>query len=188
MTFLLQPRLGLLRSVTLGRTSIRLVQYQAHDAGFDPDELLEARKWYNSFQPSNIPKGNTTFSRSSGPGGQHVNKTETKATTTWPVAQLLSILPKLLHSGIRSSKYYAKRNDCISVQAQTQRSRTANAEENHQKLFEEIQKLYNSTVPGETSPEKKGKYDSLKKSSNEMRIRAKKLLSSKKTSRRNTYE
>lgn len=88
-------------------------------------------------------------------------RTETKATTTWPVAQLLSILPKLLHSGIRSSKYYAKRNDCISVQAQTQRSRTANAEENHQKLFEEIQKLYNSTVPGETSPEKKGKYDSL---------------------------
>jgi peptidyl-tRNA hydrolase ICT1 len=88
-------------------------------------------------------------------------RTETKATTTWPIAQLLAILPKLLHSGIRSSKYYAKRNDCISLQAQTGRSRTANTEENYQKLFEEIQALYRNSIPGETSPDKKQKYSAL---------------------------
>lgn len=77
------------------------------------------------------------------------------------MAQLLSILPKLLHPGIRSSKYYARRNDCLSLQAQTGRSRTANAEENYQKLFEEIQSLYSNTIPGESSPEKSKKYNAL---------------------------
>jgi peptidyl-tRNA hydrolase ICT1 len=88
-------------------------------------------------------------------------RTETKAITSWSVTQLMSILPKMLHSGLRASKYYAERNDCISLQAQTSRSRTANAEENHQKLFEEIQRLYDERVPSETSPEKRQKYAQL---------------------------
>lgn len=49
-------------------------RYEAYDASFDPDDLAEARKWQRSFQEDSIPKGNTTFARSSGPGGQHVNK------------------------------------------------------------------------------------------------------------------
>lgn len=52
----------------------RLVRYQAFDAAFDPDELAEARRWRQGFNESSIPKGDTTFTRSSGPGGQHVNK------------------------------------------------------------------------------------------------------------------
>jgi hypothetical protein len=52
----------------------RSVRHQAFDASFDQDELAEARKWHQSFQPVSLPEGNTSFSRSSGPGGQHVNK------------------------------------------------------------------------------------------------------------------
>ncbi|KAH8903301.1 hypothetical protein BR93DRAFT_199481 [Coniochaeta sp. PMI_546] len=162
----------------------RSIRHQAFDDAFDADELSEARKWRQSFHASSIPRGQTIFSRSSGPGGQHVNKTETKAITSWPVSQLMAILPKMLHSGLRASKYYAERNDCISLQAQTSRSRTANAEENHQKLFEEIQRLYDEKVPSETSPEKRQKYAQLKKSSTEARLKAKKMQSSKKSSRR----
>ncbi|KAB5542681.1 hypothetical protein GE09DRAFT_1136115 [Coniochaeta sp. 2T2.1] len=162
----------------------RFIRHQAFDDAFDADELSEARQWRQSFQASSIPKGQTVFSRSSGPGGQHVNKTETKAITSWPVAQLQGILPKILHSGLRDSRYYAERNDCISLQAQTSRSRTANAEENHQKLFHEIQRLYDERVPSETSPEKRQKYAQLKKSSTETRLRAKKMQSSKKSTRR----
>jgi peptidyl-tRNA hydrolase ICT1 len=90
-----------------------------------------------------------------------MTRTETKATTTWPVSQLLGLLPKLLHAGIRESKYYSRRNDCLTIQDQTQRSRTANADENRQKLFEELQHLYRTTVPGETSPDKAKKYEAL---------------------------
>ncbi|KAK0725393.1 hypothetical protein B0H67DRAFT_480676 [Lasiosphaeris hirsuta] len=162
----------------------RSIRHQAFETGLDPEELAEARKWHQSFQPNSIPPGNTSFSRSSGPGGQHVNKTETKATTTWPISQLLGMLPTLLHPGVRSSKYYSKRNDCISIQAQTQRSRAANTDENHQKLFEELQTLYKSTVPGETSPDKARKYEALKKTATEVRIKLKKQQGSKKMSRK----
>lgn len=53
---------------------VRTIQHQAYDAAFDQDDLTEARKWYTSFTESNLPKGQTSYSRSSGPGGQHVNK------------------------------------------------------------------------------------------------------------------
>src|SRR4051794_13036059 len=52
----------------------RFIRHQAFDAGFDQNELAEARKWHQSFRITNLPEGNTSFSRSSGPGGQHVNK------------------------------------------------------------------------------------------------------------------
>lgn len=57
-----------------GRVPYRSVRHQAFDAKFDLDELTEARSWYASFNESSLPKGQTSYSRSSGPGGQHVNK------------------------------------------------------------------------------------------------------------------
>lgn len=52
----------------------RPFQNKAYERDFDPDELAEARKWRDSFDGSSLPKGQTIYSRSSGPGGQHVNK------------------------------------------------------------------------------------------------------------------
>ncbi len=53
---------------------IASVQHQAFDVSFDQEQLVEARKWHQSFNMGSLPQGNTSFSRSSGPGGQHVNK------------------------------------------------------------------------------------------------------------------
>jgi hypothetical protein len=59
----------------LRKTSgLRNLRYQAFDAETDPKDLAEAREWRQSFRPASVPKGSTTYSRSSGPGGQHVNK------------------------------------------------------------------------------------------------------------------
>lgn len=55
-------------------SSIRFIRHQAYEDSFDQDDLSEARTWRQSFQLSSLPKGQTIFSRSSGPGGQHVNK------------------------------------------------------------------------------------------------------------------
>lgn len=163
---------------------VRHVHHQAYEAAFDQDDLAEARRWHTSFNENSLPKGQTTYSRSSGPGGQHVNKTESKATTVWSVEELSKSLPKLVRSALRSSKYYSKRNDSITIQAQTQRNRSANTDENHLKLVEELQKIYKENVPGETSSEKIKKYEALEKSSRESRLRSKKQLSSKKASRK----
>lgn len=60
--------------VTRSVEFVRSVRNQAFDADFDQEDLAEARKWYSSFTEDVLPKGQTSYSRSSGPGGQHVNK------------------------------------------------------------------------------------------------------------------
>ncbi|RYP68855.1 hypothetical protein DL769_005414 [Monosporascus sp. CRB-8-3] len=164
----------------------RAFQNKAYEADFDPDELAEARKWRASFDESALPRGQTSYSRSSGPGGQHLigYRTESKATTVWPLGELSKSLPSLLRPALRSSKYYSRRNDSISIQAQTQRSRAANTDDNHKKLAEELLRIYKERVPGATSEEKVKKYEALEKSSREDRLRAKKHHSSKKAFRR----
>lgn len=53
------------------------------------------------------------------------------------------------------------RNDAITIQAQTQRSRTANTDENHQKLVEELRRIYQERVPSATSDEKVKKHEAM---------------------------
>lgn len=52
----------------------RFKRYEAYDSQFDENLLEEARSWYKAFDASKLPEGSTTYARSSGPGGQHVNK------------------------------------------------------------------------------------------------------------------
>lgn len=55
-------------------------RYEAFDAHLDKDALAETRAWFAKFEDSQLPKGSTTFARSSGAGGQHVNKYFTPST------------------------------------------------------------------------------------------------------------
>lgn len=71
------------------------------------------------------------------------------------------MLPQLMHKSLRSSRYYSKGNDSITIQSQTQRSRTANTDENHKKLVEELQKIYKDQVPGVTSDATRKKHEVL---------------------------
>ncbi|KAH0529518.1 hypothetical protein TsFJ059_004253 [Trichoderma semiorbis] len=170
-----QPRLSLSLS-----QPVRFKRYEAYDAQLDQDALAEARVWYNSFDASQLPKGNTTYARSSGPGGQHVNKTETKAVTVYPVKDLLAVLPKYLHSAVRSSKYYTAGNDSLTFAAQTHRSKSANLDENKRKLIDEVMGIYRDLTPAETSSEKKKKHQEIEKRFHETRVQDKKFNSAKK--------
>ncbi|KAL7938820.1 hypothetical protein V8C35DRAFT_276049 [Trichoderma chlorosporum] len=176
-----QPRLSLSQPV-------RFKRYEAYDAQLDQDALAEARLWYNSFDASQLPKGTTTYARSSGPGGQHVNKTETKAITAYPVKDLLAVLPKHLHYVVRYSKYYTAGNDSLTFSAQTHRSKSANLEENKRKLIDEIMSIYREMTPAETSSEKKKKHQEIEKRFHEGRVQDKKFNSAKKQSRRGPPE
>lgn len=86
----LRPRicLGLLRTAARGQAhhgafaaasplplvTTRGKRYEAFDAHLDKEALNEARAWFAGLNASQLPKGSTTFARSSGAGGQHVNK------------------------------------------------------------------------------------------------------------------
>lgn len=73
----------------------------------------------------------------------------------------MAVVPAILHSGLRASRYYTKRNDSITIQAQTHRSKGANADENHDKLLEEIRRIYTETIPGETSEDSQLKHEEM---------------------------
>lgn len=73
--FALAPRLRIVPAYLTSRPfAPRFKRYQAFDTGLDQEALSEARSWFESFSSTQLPKGNTTYARSSGPGGQHVNK------------------------------------------------------------------------------------------------------------------
>lgn len=74
---------------------------------------------------------------------------------------LLAVLPKYLHSAVRSSKYYTAGNDSLTFAAQTHRSKSANLDENKRKLIDEVMGIYRELTPAETSSEKKKKHQEM---------------------------
>ncbi|KAH7382867.1 hypothetical protein BKA64DRAFT_683384 [Cadophora sp. MPI-SDFR-AT-0126] len=148
-------------------------------------DLDAAREWFKRFTKGTIPAkiGQTTYSRSSGPGGQKVNKTSSKATTVWPLYALRGHVPKVLHQGLRDSNYYVTSSDSISIQCDSTRSQTGNKDETYARLHDEISRIYKRRVPGITSPEQKQKIEHLKKIENTVRLKIKKMHGDKKRSR-----
>lgn len=86
-----QGRLGVLKSINL--VACRLLSSTALRADAAPPKLLNlatltddehhalAKDWLDSFTAQDVPKTacEVSYARSSGPGGQHVNKTNSKA-------------------------------------------------------------------------------------------------------------
>jgi len=142
-------------------------------------DLDAAREWFQRFNKSTIPEkiAKTEFSRSSGAGGQKVNKyvekscavnilltfirTSSKATTVWKLDALYPRVPKVLHQGLQDSRHYVSSSNSIKMQCDSSRSQSDNRAENHQKLFDEITRIYKQRVPGITPPEQLKKIEQL---------------------------
>ena len=88
-------------------------------------------------------------------------RTSSKATTIWPLSALEEYMPKVIHAGLRRSSYYVASSDSISIQCDVHRSQTKNKEETHDRLFEEVEQIFKTTIPGATSPEQKKKVEYL---------------------------
>ncbi|CAG5147978.1 uncharacterized protein ALTATR162_LOCUS2127 [Alternaria atra] len=151
------------------------------------DELQAARAWLAKLHAETIPLksiGELSFSRSSGPGGQNVNKVNSKATLKVPLHALLHHVPAALHSEIRRSRYVAARSNTIIVQADDSRKQSDNAQSCYKRLYEAIAQAGQDAVPAETPAAQVLRVRDLQKSDNERRIKSKKQQSAKKTSRR----
>jgi hypothetical protein len=88
-------------------------------------------------------------------------RTSSKATTVWELYALYPHVPKVLHQGLRDSRYYVHSSDSIKMQCDSSRSQSDNRAENHQKLFDEITRIYKQRVPGITPPEQMKKIEQL---------------------------
>lgn len=143
---------------------------------------LAARQWLAKFDIHTIPRnlGQITFSRSSGPGGQNVNKygsacssiqedmelmvvgrVNSKATARFQMKDLISIVPSMLHRQLRRSQYYAPNSESLVIQADSHRKQRDNVDQCFQVLRDLILTAGKITVRGETSPEQKARVKGL---------------------------
>ncbi|KAI4733348.1 hypothetical protein E4T50_16094 [Aureobasidium sp. EXF-12298] len=152
--------------------------------GGDDDELDAARRWLANFDAETIPRSicDVSFSRSSGPGGQNVNKVNSKATLRLPLSALLPMLPAVIRPAVSKSRYSAK--DDLVIQADDSRKQNDNVHHCFIKLHHMIVQAGREVVPGETSAEQVERVKKLQKAENEGRLKMKKKHSDKKSSRR----
>ncbi|KAL2421752.1 hypothetical protein ABEF95_004993 [Exophiala dermatitidis] len=184
------------------QTQRPLLQSFSSKAESHESEYAAARAWLKKFNAVDSLRdiGEVSYSRSSGPGGQNVNKygrhlipplflnshylrVNSKAQLRVPVARLLPLIPPILHQGILASRYYAESSSSLVVQADESRKQQANKETCFRKLAQLIMDECKRAVPGETTDVQKKKVEGLQKAENEARLKKKKLHSNKKQSR-----
>ncbi|KAF8813477.1 hypothetical protein BYT27DRAFT_7181021 [Phlegmacium glaucopus] len=94
----------------------------------------EARTWATQFVNIKVPKEavDFSFSRSSGPGGQNVNKVNTKATLRCPVNA--SWIPRWAMPDVVKNSHYVASTHSILITSTVHRSQSQNIDECLQKL------------------------------------------------------
>lgn len=113
-----------------------------------------------------------------------MNKVNSKATLKVPVEALLPLVPSLLHSQLRESRYATDRSQTLVIQSDDSRQQSSNVEACFDKLHQLLLNSAKLAIPGETSPEQKVRVHKLQRAQNEARLKSKKLLSNKKSNRR----
>ncbi|KAJ5773572.1 hypothetical protein N7457_008468 [Penicillium paradoxum] len=163
-----------------GLTSIRRFASEGQQ------DLQLARDWLKALNSKTIPRNicEVSFSRSSGPGGQNVNKVNSKATLKVPLESLLPLVPRLIHQSLRTSRYAAERAQCLVIQSDEERKQSNNVESCFDKLYQLLQSSAKEVIPGETSQAQRTRVQKLQRAQNESRIKDKKQHSDKKSSRR----
>lgn len=145
-----------------------------------------ARDWLKTLNSKTIPRNicELSFSRSSGPGGQNVNKSvsplvqqyqywidanwemrgnrvNSKATLKVPLDALLPLVPRLIHRPLRTSRYAAERAQCLIIQSDEERKQSSNVESCFDKLYQLLQSSAKEVIPGETSQEQRNRVQKL---------------------------
>jgi peptidyl-tRNA hydrolase ICT1 len=142
----------------------RILSTRRDSSSASDDDLHAARLWLQNHGIQQVPFqqiGSVSFSRSSGPGGQHVNTTSSKATLRVPLDTLLDHIPAALHSEIKRSRYVAAKSSTIIIQADNSRKQSDNADSCYKRLYEVIVGAGQHAVPNETSAEQKLRVESL---------------------------
>ncbi|GAA5820543.1 hypothetical protein JCM3770_003850 [Rhodotorula araucariae] len=127
------------------------------------DDMRNARDWIAAFErvsAEDWPKHLTeaSFSRSSGPGGQHVNRTFSKATVRLPLPSP-SLVPAYALPHLRQSPHYVP--SALLVSASTQRTQATNLAEALGKLKAAILDAAKRDLVGETSQAQRDRVKSL---------------------------
>ncbi|KAH9832988.1 RF-1 domain-containing protein [Rhodofomes roseus] len=151
-------------SLRLPRLALILARH-AHSGTLPPPPQLfklenasdsaTARAWIDKFKAQEIPKSlvEFTFSRSSGPGGQNVNKVNTKATLRCPLNS--SWIPPWARDYIKKTPSYVSSAQCIQITSTVYRSQAQNVQDCLTKLCSLVVDAASASIVNEASEEQK---------------------------------
>ncbi|KAF8071561.1 RF-1 domain-containing protein [Lyophyllum atratum] len=127
------------------------------------EDTSEARSWISSFKPRPIPRAlvEMSFSRSSGPGGQHVNKVNTKATLRCSLDS--PWIPPWAHPILKDNPHYVSSTNSILIQSSVYRSQAQNVEDCLSKLHDIILAASSAPIRNEPSEEQKKRVATLER-------------------------
>ncbi|CAN6637857.1 hypothetical protein TRVA0_016S02146 [Trichomonascus vanleenenianus] len=161
----------------------RAVRY--YSTKYSPAELYECREWLATLDSRKLPRDafSVSFSRSSGPGGQNVNKVNSKATVKLTKEQLdlAEWIPKVAKDQLEMLPFVTKSGSLV-VQSDRSRNRHENIEDCYDKLCEAFKEgIY---VESEVDEKTVKKWEQIKKKTNEERLKEKKATAEKKQGRK----
>ncbi|KAF8522096.1 RF-1 domain-containing protein [Hysterangium stoloniferum] len=112
-----------------------------------PPENAAARTWIEKFTSKCIPRDEVevTFARSSGPGGQHVNKVNTKASVRCSIDR--AWLPEWAKEHLMRSPAYVASSRSLLITSTQHRSQAQNVEDCFIKLHNIIHTASLAAVP-----------------------------------------
>jgi len=167
--------------------SEKKISHNENQSGEDSETVSESdvfiKQWALSFVPSSIPieKLKQSFSRSSGPGGQNVNKVNSKveirfelSNSHWIPNRIKNILM------IREANRINKNGEFI-ITSDRHRTQKQNIDDCVHKLYECIMNAVD--IPNETDPSKTIKIENMKSAQRVHRRREKETNSKKKADR-----
>ncbi|KAL0578078.1 hypothetical protein V5O48_003896 [Marasmius crinis-equi] len=153
----------------------------------EPEDSAKARVWISQFQQVSIPKKlvELSFSASSGPGGQHVNRTNSKATLRCSVSS--AWIPQWARPVLVKSPYYAPSSKSLLITSILSRSQHQNVDDCLSKLHALVLSAASASVKNETPEEKKKHVANLERAAKERRRKEKSYRSDVKKSRGKAY-
>ncbi|AJU03097.1 hypothetical protein H812_YJM1401O00045 [Saccharomyces cerevisiae YJM1401] len=148
-------------------------------------DFVQARNWVGALNVTGLPLNQFTlrYDRASGPGGQNVNKVNSKCTLTLSGLSNCAWIPQEVRNILSSGRfrYYAKGSDSIVIQSDETRSRETNKLKCFEKLVQEIRQT--CQFPHDTTAETSKKWNKIKEKANKERLLDKKVHSDKKKNR-----
>jgi len=127
----------------------------------------EVRAWLASFRTAgSVPKHlvELSFSRSSGPGGQNVNKLSTKVTARCRIDA--PWIPLWARETLMQSPYYAKSTHSLLMTSSTSRSQASNIDDVLAKLHALVAESAASLIKGSPTQEQQKRVAGLQKADN----------------------
>ncbi|KAK9458023.1 hypothetical protein V1511DRAFT_491503 [Dipodascopsis uninucleata] len=158
------------------------------DSPYSRRQLERARQWLSAFQISDIPRDTfeKSYSHSGGPGGQNVNKLNSKVTITCNLSEMSWMPPEILDRLQRRNFRYLTKHDKVVVHSDKYRHRQDNLEDCFSKLHSVI--IECAQFPEDVNTATINKWNEIKKRTNENRLISKHHHSMRKQGRKAQFD